>query len=856
MQQDACTKGVFREMDGFVCLVALIASLGMGDVGTGTVENSDMRPSSRADGEVIIESGTAEPTPTTATFDLPGTPNQPVQVPTLVLSKPPSHSRAHSRAQSQIEIIVPDSEHELEPEQSEPSSGSIVAPPMIEEDRSKSMSTSSDASKESAASAVSVYSSASGLSDASAGTNATQYSIASSASRYSALSAPHDENGALQPVLVELEDATKRKLKFKVELEFLKLAFMVLDEAMNTRGSVDNDDGEENEVYFRVRNFQFYSPNPIFMYLYSSIYTSILFFPFKFSIPYNLTSLKKFADSFSQTNVGYASLKVALETAIQISGQLPPSSKDTEDRSKPLKALETKQARKERKYILKELQKRQTKLKQHILSLLLSLGLSDFDDEILKFFCVDPGLHSSEASSRSSRLNATLISRMSFGTGLDISQFIQKGGEEPQQKVDTNESDLVDDDEDEEDEEDGISLEEQLNEVDEIVKGLLGAYGQGHVSGKTRTTMMPLPLQNKEKNPKLKFQHKHGGSIVHPGAIRLLWELIEQSSTTTKTESKTDLRTRYALYKLFDALFGVHHRNAGVLASIGIVGGVWKRFEGVKEKKRVEEMITEGEIDRGKAKEKERQVLQKLLRKLLEMGASATSEARELFVRAVRRDTRPGSEVNEDGSGVNSDHQEKKFNYKEGLDQDVLEVIRYGMKSRWIEHFSMEQRSAVVLLNPGKQSQQQLPKDGLSFLMWFFPCGLPEEAGISGSGSSPVSSSSTTGSPTTPTPMPSYNLFSASSTGPIPQHQQVLLKLSMRPDGRLCIATNNHADKAKNTVPSKDASYDGTQQELKEVIFSSPASKLRKGRWTHVALVWYQRRGGNPNLSTSTPFKK
>ncbi|KAF4609487.1 hypothetical protein D9613_012349 [Agrocybe pediades] len=794
MQQDACTKSVFREMDGFVCLVALIASLGTpeGSEGPNEKPQDTDQPTTldeHADVEVVLEAD-SEPTPTTATFDLPVVPERNVQVPTLVLSKPPSHSRAHSRALSQVQILVPEEEQQVEATESKPHE-EVHAPPMTEEDRVKSASTSSDASQKSSASGASVYSSASGasaaVSDASAESSGTQYSIASSSSHYSALSADQGDANASSSQQ-GLGDAARRQLKLKLEMDFLKLVFMVLDEAISTRGSLDSDDAEENEAFFRTR-------------------------------------------------VGYSALKVALETVIQ-SNDLEPSASDRDEHE--LTPREKRLARKERRLRLKEQQSKQGKLKQHILSLLLSLGLSDFDNAILKFFCTtqesESGQASGAASSRCSRLSSTLQARMSYGTGLDITQFT--GGGAPQDG-EGHGSDLEEDEE----VQDGVYLEEQLNEVDEIVKGLLGAYG--HVSGKTRTTMMPLSSQDKDKkktNENSKLQARHGRTIAHPEAIRLLWELVEKQPAKTASESGTDFRTRYALYKLFDALFGVHHRNAAVLASLGIVGDVWRRFEGVKEKKKVDETATtEGPADVTKSKEKERQVLQRLLRKLLEMGASTTAEARELFKRSVRPDSRSDGVMD---PNKEDDDDENSAKHGEGLDQDVLDVIRFGMKSRWVEHFSMEQRSAVVLLNPGKQTQQQLPKDGFSFLMWFFPCGLPEEAGSVASAPTPTSPPSATGSPTTPTPMPSYTLFSALTTGPTQQHQQVLLKLSMRTDGRLCIASNGFSDKAN----AKGASSGKEPQEMKEVIFSSPTSKLRKGRWTHIALVWYQRRGGNPNL--------
>ncbi|PPQ94175.1 hypothetical protein CVT25_003811 [Psilocybe cyanescens] len=250
------------------------------------------------------------------------------------------------------------------------------------------------------------------------------------------------------------------------------------------------------------------------------------------------------------------------------------------------------------------------------------------------------------------------------------------------------------------------------------------------------------------------------GTIRHAGALHILWNLAEP-------ETLNDMG-RYALYKLFEGLFGVSHRNAGVLSSLGIVGDVFRRFRAAKKG--------------GESRDKERHILQKLLRRLLEMGAT-TTEARGLFEAAI---------------------------VDEKLDPEILDVVRFGMKSRWVEHFSMEGAAAVVLGDSDTNKWKTLPKEGLTFLLWFFPSTLPS------------------------TP---YTLFAASSPSPPPSstslHRIVTslpirthLKIVLRPDGKLSVWSSATPDE--------------------ELIF--PAAKLKKGRWTHLAFVWYQRKGGNPNL--------
>ncbi|KAF8962103.1 beach-domain-containing protein [Flammula alnicola] len=234
------------------------------------------------------------------------------------------------------------------------------------------------------------------------------------------------------------------------------------------------------------------------------------------------------------------------------------------------------------------------------------------------------------------------------------------------------------------------------------------------------------------------------GIIKHAGAVRILWDLAEE----------TDDGTRYALYKVLEVLFAASHRNGGVLSSLGIVSDVFRRLK--------------------EAKEKEKHVLQKLLRRLLEMGAS-TTEARGLFHAALQV----------------ADHDK--------LDADILDVIRFGMKSRWVEHFSMEGAAGVVLqVADADPRWRTLPKEGMSFLMWFFPSTLPSS---------------------------SYALFSATSATTT-SYSQPFFRLSLRPDGKVSILSSG--------APEDEASFS--------------ASKVKKGRWTHVAFVWYPRRGSNPNL--------
>ncbi|KAF6760566.1 hypothetical protein DFP72DRAFT_988225 [Ephemerocybe angulata] len=141
-------------------------------------------------------------------------------------------------------------------------------------------------------------------------------------------------------------------------------------------------------------------------------------------------------------------------------------------------------------------------------------------------------------------------------------------------------------------------------------------------------------------------------TIVRPEPLGILWDAAIHLPLAHTSPS-----LRYGLYKLFEALFHVNHRNQGVLASLNLVRTLFPRF-------------CEARND-ANVSERERHALQKLLRRLLEMG-STTEEARKILQHAA---------VKAEGG-------------EERLDPDMLDLVRFGMKSRWSDHFSMESPAA------------------------------------------------------------------------------------------------------------------------------------------------------------------
>jgi hypothetical protein len=158
----------------------------------------------------------------------------------------------------------------------------------------------------------------------------------------------------------------------------------------------------------------------------------------------------------------------------------------------------------------------------------------------------------------------------------------------------------------------------------------------------------------------------HLGLIRQPGAIKLLWSLIPDISAG-------DTAMRHAFYKVFEHLSQRNHRNKAVLCSAGMVKSLFDSF-------------CSGRADQT-FPEKDRHILQKLLRTLLEVGTS-TGEARGIFQRVVT----------EDGT----------------LDADILDIIRTGMKSRWPAHFSMVSRAALTFSQEGLKG---MPQSGFTYMV-------------------------------------------------------------------------------------------------------------------------------------------
>ncbi|KAJ8689982.1 beige protein-like 1 [Pleurotus ostreatus] len=164
------------------------------------------------------------------------------------------------------------------------------------------------------------------------------------------------------------------------------------------------------------------------------------------------------------------------------------------------------------------------------------------------------------------------------------------------------------------------------------------------------------------------------GPIRHPGAVNILWDTLPRIPVE-------DHSSRMVFFKVFEQLCRFSHRNQAVLSASGIIKPLLGYYYG----------------SRTGISARERQVVSKLLKKLLDMGAT-TPEARFIFQRAVKGD--------------------------DSLDVDILEPIRSGMKSRWPEHFSMESTSSICLSGVNTKALAS----GCSIMMWVWIESLPATA--------------------------------------------------------------------------------------------------------------------------------
>ncbi|KAF9014685.1 beach-domain-containing protein [Hymenopellis radicata] len=231
--------------------------------------------------------------------------------------------------------------------------------------------------------------------------------------------------------------------------------------------------------------------------------------------------------------------------------------------------------------------------------------------------------------------------------------------------------------------------------------------------------------------------------IRQPDAIRLLWDsaprLVDGSPVM-----------RYAIYKLFELLCASCHRNHATLSTMGLVESLLSQYFQLRDDKN--------------ASDKERQVAQRLLRRLLELGAY-TDEARRLFQRTINAEDQT-------------------------LDLETLEIVRAAMKSRWLEHFSLESPAELCMEHTGTRG---VPSTGFTFAIWLWIEVLPKST--------------------------SHPIFT------VRVNKNLIVALSVRPDGKLELRTSGNKTNA---------------------VFNK--SSIPKMRWCHITLVHHAHRSSQPSI--------
>ncbi|EIN04780.1 beach-domain-containing protein [Punctularia strigosozonata HHB-11173 SS5] len=230
----------------------------------------------------------------------------------------------------------------------------------------------------------------------------------------------------------------------------------------------------------------------------------------------------------------------------------------------------------------------------------------------------------------------------------------------------------------------------------------------------------------------LKALERQLGTLMQADGYRVLWRLLGSIPD--------DGGLRYIVLKLTDRLIHASHRNHALIASLGLVPQLFSYFTSLSPRESEPTSPMDGKASRSP----ERNLVQKLLRFLLEIGADA-DDVRQVLQRVAKDD--------------------------DSLNGDLLEVVRSAMKaqSRWTQHVSMEERAAFTLTENGVRG---MPSAGFTFMIWVNPERLPIKA--------------------------PHLLFGARAG------RTSLIQLSLRPDGKLQLQTSSRKDAGvftKSSVP-------------------------------------------------------
>lgn len=166
-------------------------------------------------------------------------------------------------------------------------------------------------------------------------------------------------------------------------------------------------------------------------------------------------------------------------------------------------------------------------------------------------------------------------------------------------------------------------------------------------------TSLRAPLPSTANIDSAIGQQEHQFSKIRaPQAVLIMLNLTAEAP-------RDDSLIHYAILKVTERLAAANHRNQALLNGIGIARHVFDKLYTPQSPP----------LD-----DAERAVLQKLLRRMLEMGAS-TAHARHMYQRTLRKDLT--------------------------IDEEILEVLRTGQRAKWPEHFSFDGTAALQLKEDG-----------------------------------------------------------------------------------------------------------------------------------------------------------
>ncbi|KAJ3833898.1 hypothetical protein F5878DRAFT_545746 [Lentinula raphanica] len=332
----------------------------------------------------------------------------------------------------------------------------------------------------------------------------------------------------------------------------------------------------------------------------------------------------------------------------------------------------------------------------------------------------------------------------------------------------------------------------------EVCLGLLLGFALGDLNSED-ADVEELVLHVDEGFPAELERKLVNATIRRPEAVYLLWRFLITPTTTQSSASPlhpmssypaSNFTITFPTLKLLDVLASANHRNRAILSVGEVIRPLLVHYRtlcrDLQESRHAKGTGTE-EMERTK---KEKALTQKLLKKLLEMGASPAI-ARGLFQRVVTV-----KDVGDDK-----------------IDTDILDLLRSSMKSRWVEHFSLTGRAGMSFQTPppekGYKSSKGvgvgLPPTGFTFMVSF----------LSSWSSSAMSSR-----------------LSPSS------YEEELISLRLTHNGKLELISAGNSNASSSTSES-------TRPARPVLSVQFTQARVLKKKWTHLTLVHYPGGGGS-----------